>query len=202
MVDRQCPTAQRAGRQVGLERRVRPRRWRGSLPLVKSAIGFDAKRGDQIYMVSMRFISEGSAVRHRAAALLFGIGLDNAVIVRLAETGLIGVIGLLALLLVLRPMVLRLTTLGPHRLGGGGGDLAVALPRPSSAGMVFRRKQRWAHLASAPTLACCRTKAWSASPRSRGQLRASSIRRVSDLADKHPDEIPSILRGWMAQESS
>jgi len=35
-----------------------------------------------------------------------------------------------------------------------------------------------------------------------GQLRASSIRRVSDLADKHPDETLSILRGWMAQESS
>ena len=33
-----------------------------------------------------------------------------------------------------------------------------------------------------------------------GQLRASSIRRVSDLAEKHPDETLSILRGWMAQE--
>jgi flagellar M-ring protein FliF len=34
-----------------------------------------------------------------------------------------------------------------------------------------------------------------------GQLRASSIRRISDLADKHPDETLSILRGWLAQES-
>jgi flagellar M-ring protein FliF len=34
-----------------------------------------------------------------------------------------------------------------------------------------------------------------------GQLRASSIRRVSELADKHPTETLSILRGWMAQES-
>jgi flagellar M-ring protein FliF len=33
-----------------------------------------------------------------------------------------------------------------------------------------------------------------------GQLRASSIRRVSDLAEKHPNETLSILRGWMAQE--
>jgi hypothetical protein len=35
-----------------------------------------------------------------------------------------------------------------------------------------------------------------------GQLRASSIRRISDLADKHPDETLSILRGWMAQETA
>jgi hypothetical protein len=35
-----------------------------------------------------------------------------------------------------------------------------------------------------------------------GQLRASSIRRISDLAEKHPNETLSILRGWMAQEGS
>ena len=34
-----------------------------------------------------------------------------------------------------------------------------------------------------------------------GQLRASSIRRISELVDKHPDETLSIVRGWMAQES-
>ena len=34
-----------------------------------------------------------------------------------------------------------------------------------------------------------------------GQMRASSLRRVTELVDKHPDETLSILRGWMAQEN-
>jgi hypothetical protein len=44
--------------------------------------------------------------------------LDQASLMHLAETGVIGLIALLALLLVLRPMVLRLTTLAPDRLSG------------------------------------------------------------------------------------
>ena len=35
-----------------------------------------------------------------------------------------------------------------------------------------------------------------------GQMRASSLRRIGDLVDKHPDETLSIVRGWMVQESN
>jgi len=169
--------------------------------LVKSAIGFDAKRGDQVDVVSMRFISEDPPAATVPAAL-FGIGLDNAVVMRLAETGLIGVIGLLALLLVLRPMVLRLTTLGPDRLGGGGGDLALALPGSSSAGMSVSAEATLGALGVGANAGLLQDESMVSIAQIEGQLRASSIRRVSDLADKHPDETLSILRGWMAQESS
>ena len=30
-----------------------------------------------------------------------------------------------------------------------------------------------------------------------GQVRASSVKRVSDFVDKHPDESVSILRSWL-----
>ena len=35
-----------------------------------------------------------------------------------------------------------------------------------------------------------------------GQMRASSLRRIGELVDKHPDETLAIVRGWMVQESS
>jgi flagellar M-ring protein FliF len=35
-----------------------------------------------------------------------------------------------------------------------------------------------------------------------GQMRASSLRRISELAEKHPDETLAIVRGWMVQENS
>ena len=35
-----------------------------------------------------------------------------------------------------------------------------------------------------------------------GQMRASSLRRITELVEKHPDETLSIVRGWMVQEGS
>jgi flagellar M-ring protein FliF len=34
-----------------------------------------------------------------------------------------------------------------------------------------------------------------------GEMRASSLRRLSDIVGKHPDETLTIMRGWMAQEN-
>jgi flagellar M-ring protein FliF len=33
-----------------------------------------------------------------------------------------------------------------------------------------------------------------------GQMRASSLRKLSDLVEKHPEETLTIMRGWMAQD--
>ena len=32
-----------------------------------------------------------------------------------------------------------------------------------------------------------------------GAMRASSLRKVAELVDKHPDESLAVMRGWMAQ---
>ena len=34
-----------------------------------------------------------------------------------------------------------------------------------------------------------------------GQMRASSLRKLTDIVGKHPDETLTIMRGWMAQEN-
>ena len=33
-----------------------------------------------------------------------------------------------------------------------------------------------------------------------GQLRASNIRKLAEMVEKHPDESLNIMRGWMSQE--
>ena len=94
--------------------------------LVKSAIGFDEKRGDQVNLVSMRFVADDTGPADTGG--LLGLHLEKPDFMHLAQTALFGVIGLLALLLVLRPMVTRLTALAPpisrwrRRWRGGGAD--------------------------------------------------------------------------------
>ena len=94
--------------------------------LVKSAIGFDEKRGDQVNVVSMRFVAD--EVPAADSGGLLGMHLEKPDFMHLAQTALFGVIGLLALLLVLRPMVARLTALAPggFALADGTGGWADA----------------------------------------------------------------------------
>ena len=165
--------------------------------LVKTAIGFDAKRGDTVQVVAMPFAGSGAAPMPAPAPGRFALSLDKADIVRLAESGIAGLIGLLALLLVLRPMVLRLTTLAPA--GGLGlpvladaGAMALAAP-PAPAGAAAQ--------AAGGDLPRLTDDSMVNLAQIEGQIRASSIRRIAELAEKHPDETLTIVRGWMAQEA-
>src|SRR5215469_12243535 len=92
--------------------------------LVKSAIGYDEKRGDHVEVASMRFTSEEAAAP--ADNGLLGLQFDKADFLHLAQTALFGVVGVLALLLVLRPMVLRITSVTPALEGGTAALPALA----------------------------------------------------------------------------
>jgi flagellar M-ring protein FliF len=174
--------------------------------LVKTAIGFDARRGDTVEVESMRFVT-GDDTPTAAPTTLLGLGFEKADLLRLAETGLIGLIGVLALLLVLRPMVMRLTTLAPLGIGGplggsslGGSPGGVMAALAGAGGNASAEALLGAPSGSAAA-ALLEDESMVSIAQIEGQLRASSIRRISDLADKHPDETLAILRGWIAQES-
>jgi flagellar M-ring protein FliF len=169
--------------------------------LVRGAIGYDEKRGDHVDVVSMRFASgEDSPAAERGGVL--GVKLEKSDLMRLAETLLFGLIALLGLLLVVRPMVLRLTTLQPALAGSaaalasgvstaslpggsplalGGPGMAGELGAPGVAGLI--EDESMMNIANIE-----------------GQMRASSLRRIAGLVEKHPEETLAIVRGWMAEE--
>lgn len=181
--------------------------WRARTPdeleriarLVQSAVGFDQKRGDRVEIVNMHFAGDNEPAAEPRG--LFGLPLERSDLVRLAQTALLGVVALAGLLLVLRPMVLRLTApaataalAGPGGMPLGGpadadallamadGTLAGALPGLSGAAAALEDES----LVKVANI--------------EGQLKASSIRRLAELVEKHPDESLSIVRGWMQQE--
>jgi flagellar M-ring protein FliF len=164
--------------------------------LVKSAIGFDEKRGDHVEVASMRFAVQDAAPMADDRGLL-GMQFDKADLLHLAQTALFGGIGVLALLVVLRPMVLRITSVGSAGSGGGGmlaaltGPMAAALPGPSAQAMAAGAPPPMLEDESMVNIA-----------QIEGQMRASSLRRIGALVEKHPEETLSIMRGWMVQENS
>ena len=93
--------------------------------LVKSAVGFDEKRGDQLQVETMRFVAEddvAAPVTHG----LFGTGLDKAELLPLGQSLVLGLVATLALLLVVRPMVTRLTSMPDGSLALADGSAGFA----------------------------------------------------------------------------
>ena len=190
--------------------------------LVKSAIGFDDKRGDHVDVVSMRF-ADAEAVDAPNVPHLFGVPIERADLTHLAETLVIGLVAVLALMTVVRPMVARLT-LAPDAVaeisggsGHAGGVTAGALAAGGETMMIG--DQRPASNAVATIQDGTPAMAHAALPAPTafaplmieddrlvtlanidGKVRASLLRRATELVDRHPEESLAILRGWMAQE--
>lgn len=164
--------------------------------LVRSAVGFNEQRGDRVEVVSMRF---AEAEVQAPPQHPFGIEITGAMVTRLIETAVIGVLALLALLLVARPVARRLAlTLAPPTAlagGGQGGATALAgggvpgLPGQENAGLLPAGMEvgedGMVNLAQV-----------------QGQMRASSITRVITLVEQHPDETLVVLRRWLTPEDS
>ena len=171
--------------------------------LVKSAIGFDAKRGDQVEVESMRFAADEQETAPGPSGL-FGFRLEKADLMHLAQTGLFGLVALLALLLVLRPMVTRLTSLAPGAgmLGLPPGVAQAALAGPAGAALGPGNAVAAALLrGGGPALPMLEDESMVNIAQIEGQMRASSLRRLTELVEKHPEETLSIMRGWMVQEN-
>ena len=175
--------------------------------LVKSAIGFDAKRGDTVSVVSMPFTAPTIDDSQASASGLLGLHLSRDDVMHLGQSGLLGLVVLLALLFVVRPMVLRLT--GPARAGGDAMDGALAASL--GGGLAYDAVRRAAlsgpqanatgvALLAAPDNAQDGDESMISIANIDGRLRASSIRQIVDLVGKHPEESLSILRGWLGHE--
>jgi flagellar M-ring protein FliF len=171
--------------------------------LVKSAVGFDQKRGDQLEVVNMRFAGDDAEVAP-APAGMFGTGLDKADLLPLAQSLVMGLVATLALFLVLRPMVARLTSIpdGTLALADGGAGFGAsqnaAETRPLLAGSHDGGGMK---MLTGPQDAVASEELVNMANVD-GQMRASSVRRLTDLVERHPEESLSIVRGWMQQESS
>lgn len=155
--------------------------------LVRSAVGYDAQRGDQISVVNVRFSHDLSGADGVTAASPFTF--DKNDIMRIAELGvLLGVAGLVVFFVV-KPMLTAST-------GGGGPGVTALTMMSRSPGMGPMPAGALPH---GEVLALPNPEIDSRLDIARieGQVKASSVRRVSEFVEKHPDESVAILRSWL-----
>jgi flagellar M-ring protein FliF len=171
--------------------------------LVKSAIGFDEKRGDVVEVVNMQFTAPEAAEAQPFEIM----GFEKQDLMRIAELLVLSVIAVLVLLLVVRPLLNRLLALpgvaqpGLALAGPAGAALppgaAAALAIPGPAGAAALPGMSGAEgLIDADNMAQEIDQMIDIN-QVEGRVRASSLKRISDLVNEHPEQAMNIMRGWM-----
>jgi flagellar M-ring protein FliF len=174
--------------------------------LVKSAIGFDEKRGDRLDVVSMPFVTSLEAVDPAPVAQRPGkMNGDLMTFVQMIAFGVVGfgiiILTARSIFAGLRKQPDRLTIAGgavAELAGGGvaaiagGGSNAIAQQAGGALGIGHSGGE-----GGQPGSDDDETVTMS---QIQGQLRASSIRKVTKLVDQHPDTTLGIIRGWMSTD--
>jgi len=151
--------------------------------LVRTAIGFDQKRGDQVEVVNLRFADTPVNPISEPSGWLSALQFTKDDIMRAIEMLVMGLLGLVVLLMVVRPLVRRV--LAPEApavaaLPPGTGQLADVLAAVESVKAEPSDTARMIDIAQI-----------------QGQVHAQSVQKVGELADKNPSEAVSIIRQWM-----
>ena len=157
--------------------------------LVRGAVGFNEQRGDRVEVVSMRF---AEVELPAPLAGMFGLDLPQAVIARLIETTVLALVGLLAILLVGRPVAKRLAiSLMPVPA------LAGAVPATDPRGQPMLDGQGRPMMVAAPTEGGA-PEAMLTISQIEGAMRASSLKKLVEMVKHQPDEALNVVRGWLA----
>jgi flagellar M-ring protein FliF len=174
--------------------------------LVRSAIGFDEKRGDLLQVTNMRFADIDTGPEEPAAEPLLGI--DSAIWFKLGQVLILSITALLVFLLVVRPMIRRLTT--PMAGVASGGSAALAAPGANAQGAaapalshaeggVGANQQGQAGAGSPHPMVIPKRESMIDVSQIEGQVRDSTVRKVGDVVQAHPEEAMAILRTWLHQ---
>jgi flagellar M-ring protein FliF len=173
--------------------------------LVRSAIGFNADRGDTVEVVNLRFITPDEPTATASDGYL---GLSRGELLRAGEPIALALIGLLVMLLVVRPLIGRIletaaaaprsagALAGPESqrlLSGPSGNVGL----PSAAAGIPMGVPATAMPAGSPDTLDQMIDI----SQVEGRVRASSIKKIGEIVEKHPEEAVAIVRSWMYQNA-
>ena len=173
--------------------------------LVKSAIGYEEARGDVVEIVNLQFVP--LSVEDTEIVEAGFLGLSKADLFRIAEMLVLGIVAVLVILLVVRPLITRAfdiaATANPMAVPGMLPAGASTGPQGQLAPPAAAGAQALPDGSQMPVGA---EEAADFQPgidisQVDGRVQASSMNQINQIIGKHPDETVAILRQWMYQES-
>lgn len=158
--------------------------------LVRSAIGFDQKRGDQVEVVNLRF-AEAPTVPPvvEPGGLLGFLQFTKDDVMHVIELGVMMLLGLVVLFLVIRPLVKRILA----------AEVVPALAEPTPALIEGSGPNGELGPNQALIAGTSGTAQLIDVAQVQGQVHAQAVHRVGELAERNPNETASIVRQWLSE---
>jgi flagellar M-ring protein FliF len=157
--------------------------------LVRSAIGFDQKRGDQVEVVNLKFAEAPQmAPISEPTGFLAMLQFNKDDVMYVIELGVMMLLGLVVLFMVVRPLVKKI--LASEEIAALAAAVApVAEATAAAAGLPGQ-----ALIPGASSTAQLIDVA-----QVQGQVHAQSVHRVGELAERNPNETVAIVRQWLSE---
>ncbi|XIA66750.1 flagellar basal-body MS-ring/collar protein FliF [Bradyrhizobium sp. TZ2] len=157
--------------------------------LVRSAIGFDQKRGDQVEVVNLRFAEAPSVAPVAEPSGLLGmLQFTKDDVMYVIELGVMMLLGLVVLFMVIRPLVKRILA-------------SEVIPAKTEPAPALIDASALAELG--PNQALITGTSGTAQlidvAQVQGQVHAQAVHRVGELAERNPNETASIVRQWLSE---
>ena len=149
--------------------------------LVKSAVGFDAERGDMVEVANMKFASNQPEIETVSEVLIMGFTKDE--LIRIAEGIGVAIVAILVILLVIRPLINNAfetnTANGEGRLLGDNAEEDNLL----LSNFLNEEDGEIDELINMNKID--------------GRIKVSSLKKINDIVEKNPDAAVNIILGWL-----
>ena len=156
--------------------------------LVRSAIGFDQKRGDQVEVVNLRFADAPSTAPIAEPSGFLGmLQFTKDDVMYFVELGVMMLLGLVVMFMVIRPLVKRILA-SDEVAAAISGVLTGPAASDETAPAAGSQPLLPSGAASAIDVATIQ-----------GQVHAQSVHRVGELAERNPNETVAIIRQWLTE---
>jgi flagellar M-ring protein FliF len=162
--------------------------------LVRSAIGFNQKRGDQVEVVNLRFAETPIATINEPTGWMSYLQFTRDDIMRGIELLVMALLGLVVLLLVVRPLVRRV--IAPAEPGSIRAATGTSTLPPEVQAAIEAVNTEELKAVPSPTAKMIDI------AQVQGQVHAQSVQKVGELADKNPQEAVSIIRQWLHEPAA
>jgi len=162
--------------------------------LVRMAIGFNEKRGDQVEVVNLRFAEVPANVVTEPTGWLSYMQFTKDDVMHWIELFVMTLLGLIVLMMVVRPLVRRIISDTPANSQASlaaalaGGDMQAAIAAGATAEDIKPGPSQASKMIDIAQV--------------QGQVHAQSVQKVGELADRNPNETISIIRNWLHENAA
>lgn len=155
--------------------------------LVKSALGYNAERGDMVEVTNLQFVN-GQMIKpdKKVETLIMGFTKDE--IIRISEGIGVALVAILVILLVIRPLINN-----AFDMSNNDSDTRLLGQNAEEDNLLLSNFLDEDHEDVSDMINMNKVN---------GRVKASSVKRINDIVEKNPDAAVNIVRGWLYQNEN